>query len=158
MKLKIYTLKFLNALKTCETSVFRHSNTRSTVVHVVCSEIIHRGSVKCLSKSNLRNVFKVSKHWSIRVVALIGTGLENDSTDTLKFQTLSRSDTHFRLASTTRNPKRTTNGIVASHNFYLKRVLLLHRHHAERCSNLRDQKNSILVKKFENTATESGCF
>ena len=103
MKLKIYTLKFLNALKTCETSVFRLSNTRSTVVHVVCSEIIHRGSVKCLSKSNLRNVFKVSKHWSIRVVALIGAGLENDSSDILKYQTLSRSDTNFRLASTTRN-------------------------------------------------------
>ena len=92
MKLKIYPSKF-----------FRHSNTRSTVVHVLCSEIIHRGSVKCLSKSNLRNVFKVSKHWLIRIVALIGAGLENDSTDILKNQTLSRSDTNFRLASTTRN-------------------------------------------------------
>ena len=46
---KTYITIIQNVLKTSGTSVLQHCNTQSKVV--VCSEMFHRSSVNCLSKS-----------------------------------------------------------------------------------------------------------
>ena len=54
--------------------------------------------------------------------------------------------------------KKSTNELLVSHVLRIQRVPVLHRHHAEHCSNLRDQKDFVFAKKFKNIASESGCF
>ena len=44
--------------------------------------------------------------------------------------------------------KKSTNGLFVSHVLRIQRVLVLHRHHAEHCSNLRDQKDFVVVQKL----------
>ena len=64
---RYYKVRQYNVLKTTGTSVLQHCYTQSK--EVVCSEMFHRSSVNCLSKSYYQR--KVSKRWSVRVVALV---------------------------------------------------------------------------------------
>ena len=64
----------------------------------------------------------------------------------------------FLLQAPQLSKKKSTNGLLAPHTLRIPRVLVLHRHHAEHCSNLRDQKDFVFAKKFKNIASGSGCF
>ena len=75
-----------------------------------------------------------------------------------KNKTLARADKNLFASSAATSQKKSTNGLLVSHALRIQRVLLLHRHHAEHCSNLRDQKDFVFAKKFKNIASESGCF
>ena len=55
-------------------------------------------------------------------------------------------------------PKKSTNGLLVSHVLRIQRVPVLRHHHAEHCSNLRDQKDFVFVQKFKNIALEPSSF
>ena len=88
-----------------------------------------------------------SKNKSIRYEALVEEVHETDSTELIKYETLSSSDRN--LTGFNANSKKTTNGFLVSRSLPFKCIFILHRHHAKHCKNPIDKKNSDLVKELK---------
>ena len=66
-----------------------------------------------------------------------------------KKKTLARVDKNLFASSAETVQRKSTNELLVSHVLRIQRVLVLYRHHAEHCSNIRDQKDFAFVEKLK---------